>query len=107
MIKRKISKLTATLVFILACAILAAAQGAAPITGRVSDPQGASVAGAIVTLIARDNRVRVTATTDATGNYRFERLAAGEYGVFPNKSHFCFIGIKGWSALWRASARAS
>lgn len=79
MIKGKINRLFNTFALVLACATLAAAQGAATIIGRVSDPQGASVAGASVTLVARDNHAHVTATTDTTGAYRFERLAAGEY----------------------------
>jgi iron complex outermembrane receptor protein len=50
------------------------------IGGRVTDAQGASVAGAIVTLYARaPQQQRLTATTDASGAYRFESLAAGEY----------------------------
>jgi iron complex outermembrane receptor protein len=50
------------------------------ISGRVADAQGASIAGAIVTLYARAPQLqRLTAITDANGVYRFERLAAGEY----------------------------
>ncbi|MEJ7619122.1 MAG: carboxypeptidase regulatory-like domain-containing protein [Pyrinomonadaceae bacterium] len=52
------------------------------ITGRVIDPQGAGVPGAIVTLYARrESAFGLTTMTDATGAYRFERLAAGEYLV--------------------------
>ena len=52
----------------------------ASISGRVTDAQGASVAGAIVTLYARAPQLqRLTATTDPSGAYRFERLAEGEY----------------------------
>ena len=76
-----------TLIF--ACALLAAAfaparaqgQGAS-LSGRVTDPRGAAVAGAGV---ERDGRaraqVRLTIVTDAAGSYRFERLAPGEYIV--------------------------
>jgi vitamin B12 transporter len=49
------------------------------ITGRVVDPHGAGVAGALVTLYAREPLLRLSARTDATGAYRFERLTAGEY----------------------------
>jgi hypothetical protein len=53
---------------------------ASNIDGRVTDAQGASVAGAIVTLYARGAaQLRLTAVTDANGAYRFERLADGEY----------------------------
>lgn len=75
--------------FLFACALVAlcapatlaqtGATGAA-IGGRVTDAQGASVAGAIVTLYARAPQLRrLSAVTDAGGAYRFESLAAGEY----------------------------
>src|SRR6267142_6863466 len=51
------------------------------ITGHVKDPQGANLPGATVTLYARERTFRLTTTTDSTGNYRFERLAPGEYLV--------------------------
>ena len=49
------------------------------ITVRVTDPQGAIVPKAAVTLYTRDNRVRIKALTDETGTYRFAELAPGEY----------------------------
>ncbi|HJR06086.1 MAG TPA: TonB-dependent receptor [Pyrinomonadaceae bacterium] len=51
------------------------------ISGRITDAQGAGLAGAIVTLYARSSSQpqRLTAITDAGGAYRFENLAAGEY----------------------------
>jgi iron complex outermembrane receptor protein len=69
-------------VCLVACAAPAQSQaggGASSITGRVVDPRGASVAGALVTLYAREPLVRLNTTTDAAGAYRFERLAPGEY----------------------------
>ncbi|MDQ1610650.1 MAG: vitamin transporter [Pyrinomonadaceae bacterium] len=52
----------------------------ATINGRVTDTQGAGVAGAVVTLYARAPQLRrLTAVADAGGAYRFESLAAGEY----------------------------
>jgi iron complex outermembrane receptor protein len=71
----------------LSCAPPAAAQGAnaraegATLAGRVTDPQGAGVPGAVVTLYARSLRVRLTAVTDEAGAYRFARVAAGDYLV--------------------------
>ena len=49
------------------------------LTGHITDPQGASVVGAIVTLYDRDNATRIRVTSDLTGAYRFERVRAGEY----------------------------
>jgi vitamin B12 transporter len=58
------------------------AQNNAPGTGitvRVTDPQGAIVPKAAVTLYTRDNRVRIKALTDQAGTYRFAELAPGDY----------------------------
>ncbi|HKP71964.1 MAG TPA: TonB-dependent receptor plug domain-containing protein, partial [Pyrinomonadaceae bacterium] len=64
------------------CAFAALAQ-TSPTTntlaGRVLDPQGAGVAGAVVTLYARSPQLRLTTRADANGAYRFERVAPGEY----------------------------
>src|ERR1700755_1511509 len=54
----------------------------ASIAGRVTDPAGAAVRGAIVTLYARGRtQLRLSTATDDAGAYRFERLAPGEYIV--------------------------
>lgn len=81
-----IVKLVLAIVAAASCALASGAQAQTPnsntasISGRVLDPQGASVAGALVTLYARAPLLlRLTTTTDTTGAYRFERLAAGEY----------------------------
>src|SRR5258708_31582865 len=71
----------AAFAFALACMTVALAQNVNTITGRVTDPQGAGVTGATVKLYARDNRVPITTTSDATGAYRLEGLAPGEYIV--------------------------
>ncbi|HYY95419.1 MAG TPA: TonB-dependent receptor [Pyrinomonadaceae bacterium] len=67
----------------LACPIVARAQSSgATLSGRVTDPRGAALAGATVTLYARSRtQLRLSATTDAQGAYRFERLAPGAYLV--------------------------
>lgn len=55
------------------------------VAGNITDPQGAGIAGASVTLYERDNlnerdnRVRLHAVTDEPGAFRCERLAPGEY----------------------------
>jgi vitamin B12 transporter len=54
----------------------------ASIAGRVTDPAGAAVRGAIVTLYARGRtQLRLSTGTDDAGAYRFKRLAPGEYIV--------------------------
>ncbi|HEX8070133.1 MAG TPA: TonB-dependent receptor [Pyrinomonadaceae bacterium] len=74
--------ITLSLALVICCAGFARAQaGAASLGGRVTDPQGAGVGGAVVTLYARAARLRLTTITDASGAYRFEKLAPGEYLV--------------------------
>lgn len=51
------------------------------LVGRVSDAQGAAVPGAAVTLYARASNARATTVSDANGDYRFERVAAGDYVI--------------------------
>src|SRR3954471_8234371 len=54
----------------------------ASINGHVTDPRGAALSGATVTLYARGRtQVRLSTATDNAGAYRFERLAPGEYIV--------------------------
>lgn len=57
------------------------AQTTTSISGNVSDPKGAKVASATVTLYNRDNRLLITTTTDENGSFRFERISPGEYVV--------------------------
>src|SRR2546428_869019 len=49
------------------------------ITVRVTDPQGAIVRKAAVTLYTRDNRIRIKGVTDDSGTYLFAPLAPDEY----------------------------
>ncbi len=70
--------LSAALVCVSATAAAAQTDGAV-LGGRVVDAQGATVAGAVVTIYARQAPLRLSARTDANGAYRFARLAPGEY----------------------------
>jgi vitamin B12 transporter len=58
---------------------LVPAQSSRQLSGRVIDPNSAGIAGALVTLIARDNRLRMTIMTTADGDFRFDRVADGDY----------------------------
>jgi vitamin B12 transporter len=81
--------LTRTTFVICALLLLGAApalartrQQGATLSGRVTDPRGAAVAGATVTLHERARtQLRFSTQTDSGGAYRFERLAAGAYIV--------------------------
>lgn len=74
-LKRSLSALV-----ILIYANLVFAQTTTNIKGAVVDPKGAKVAGAIITLYSRDNRLLIT-TSDANGSYRFDGVSPGEYVV--------------------------
>jgi iron complex outermembrane receptor protein len=58
---------------------IVSAQSAARLDGRILDAQGASIAGALVTLYARDRSVSLATVTNEAGAYVFRGLASGEY----------------------------
>jgi len=61
-------------------------QGA--ITGVVTDTSGASVTGAIVTLIATDTGLELQQTTDRSGIYTFAPVKIGKYSVKASAAGF-------------------
>jgi len=100
----------------LTCAISPAAlartppprpQQGATLAGRVTDPRGAALPGALVTLYARERKeLRLSTTTDQGGAYRFERLAPGAYlveaaaeGFAPAAAREVEVGRGGAAAL--------
>ena len=62
------------LVVVLALSMYAFAQGGSSITGRITDPHGANVAGAEVHLRSRSGAQSITLTDD-NGAYAFKNLA--------------------------------
>ena len=63
--------------FVLASAMTLAQS----ISGVVTDPQAKAVAGASVSLLARDGDARRDTTSDAAGTFRFNRVAPGDYVI--------------------------
>ena len=59
--------------------VTASAQSGASLTGTVKDPQGRPVAGATIAVVSRSGAASTTTTSDLSGNYRLERLPAGDY----------------------------
>lgn len=53
--------------------------GAAQIKVRVTDPQGAILPNAKITLYTRDSSIRLNRLTDNNGTSRFDQLGPGEY----------------------------
>ena len=51
------------------------------IEGTVTDPKGAAIVGATVTVTEPETNRNYTATTDAQGHYKFEGLTSGTYTV--------------------------
>jgi hypothetical protein len=62
--------------------------GVASLSGRVTDPSGAIVAGAEVTETNIDTQVSRTKATDRSGYYTFVGLPVGNYRVSANQSGF-------------------
>src|SRR5262252_3166273 len=58
------------------------------ISGTVTDPSGAGVAGAIVTLTSEESGSVQTLTTSATGSFRFPLLRPGAYKLQVNARSF-------------------
>lgn len=83
-----ISWSTRLLVTILLLAGSTWAQFTGNIQGTVSDPSGAAVAQAKVTLINVATQVSATTTTDASGDYRFLSLAPGRYKITAEAAGF-------------------
>src|SRR5205085_396069 len=58
------------------------------VTGQVTDPSGAAVPGATVTLVAAKTSVLLTATTDSDGRYVFSSVEPGDYTVRVSRAGF-------------------
>jgi hypothetical protein len=58
------------------------------VAGRVTDPQGAAVVGAIVSVRETRTNVEATTATDASGRFRFPFLKVGAYEVRTGKDGF-------------------
>ena len=65
----------------LSAPIFAQSAGTGAFTGTLTDPSGASVPNAAVTLTNLDTNQTRTATTSADGNYKFSLLPPGRYRV--------------------------
>ena len=75
----------------IAAAIAAAAQETvnyASVSGRVLDPQGAVIPGAVVTARHVDTNSRREATTDQEGRFRFPYLRVGAYEIVVHQDGF-------------------
>jgi hypothetical protein len=66
------------------------------VTGQVTDPSGAVVPGASITLIATKTNISLTATTDSDGRYVFSSVEPGDYTMRVSKAGFQAAVIGGF-----------
>ena len=76
------------LVVMLLCAFSARAQYRASIQGVVTDPAGAVVSGATLTLTNLDTNQKLTATSDGNGVYNFSALPSVKFSLAIEKAGF-------------------
>lgn len=76
------------LLCLICCSPLFGQEFRASLSGRVTDPSGASVAGAAVQAQATATRSITTATTDGEGYYQLLFLTPGEYAVTAERQGF-------------------
>src|SRR5258708_38514495 len=74
--------------FLLTASLLLAQIETAEVLGTVTDPSGAAVTGASVTLTNQDTGIQVRTMTDAGGNYNFFSVKPGRYTVTVERSGF-------------------
>lgn len=78
--RRRAALLNLALSLAVALVFLPAAFGqSSQVTGVVTDPSGAVVVGALVTLTEEGTHTALTSTTNEQGAYRFSALAEGQY----------------------------
>ncbi|HEX3820699.1 MAG TPA: carboxypeptidase regulatory-like domain-containing protein [Candidatus Sulfotelmatobacter sp.] len=86
------TSLSALWIWALLCVCIvtpfSAAQVCASLTGVITDPSGAAVAGAAVTVKSLDTGISRTAPTDRAGRYRFFLLPVGLYEIRVTKEGF-------------------
>src|SRR5277367_4516929 len=83
-------KIMPVIVTVLLCCLRAMAQGetTSAIVGSVTDPAGAAIPGATVTVISSENGMRRTVHTDDAGRYGFPQLKPGIYSVRAEADRF-------------------
>ncbi len=79
---------------VMAPSLMAQSQVSGDMTGTVTDPSGAVLSGAMVTLKSDASGQTRTTTTGSNGNYRFSLLAPGNYTVSVSAPNFSKSEIK-------------
>lgn len=89
----------------LANYLCAQAPGTSSISGRVSDPSGASVQGAKVALVAERGGPELVSSTNSAGEYTFASLPPGNYEVRVTADGFASAVARGVRAEVSRSVR--
>jgi hypothetical protein len=79
--KSNLLRLTACFIFVLACSTAAFGQASSSISGTVTDPNGAVIAGAAVTVKNVGTGAEFKTTSTHVGAYTVPSLLAGDYTV--------------------------
>ena len=74
--------------FVAAIAVAQETINSASISGRVTDPSGGVVEGALVTARQTDTNLKRTVLTDASGRFRFPYLNVGAYEITVQRPGF-------------------
>lgn len=74
---RKLAPIFGVIIFALACGLAVQAQTTGTVRGTVTDPNGAVVSGATVTLTKKSTNVPNTATSSGSGQFEFNNLLTG------------------------------
>jgi hypothetical protein len=79
--------------FCVLSAVLLLAQATTSLTGTVTDPSGAAVPKAAVTLVNDDNSAKRGVSTDGEGRYAFQQVQPGHYHLTAKAAGFADMTI--------------
>ena len=87
--RRKITRIFAfLLLFVTALTLPAQTGGTASLQGAITDPTGAAISGASVTLTNNDTKVARNTTTDSEGRYSLPNIPPGPYTLTVSATSF-------------------
>jgi Carboxypeptidase regulatory-like domain/TonB dependent receptor len=96
-LSHELGAILAAAVFIASASVCFSQTEQGTITGLVTDPSGASVPGAKVTVVNDETQTRGSAETNNQGNYTFPFLTQGRYSVTAEKAGFSVERVTGIS----------
>jgi hypothetical protein len=79
----------------------------AEVSGAVTDPTGAAIAGAAVSMTETDKQIVRSTVTDSQGNYALPELPVGPYRLEVRANGFKDHGSPGWCWRWATTSRST